>query len=138
MRWPGMEHRITNFPPRRQRINSNYNPPRKSGTGGETGDEARGHGDFRFQEPGDGAIGFGGLSGLLERGFVGIRNARGDIEMNFRDGETGFEFFERDRSAGLEALRRDRKSTRLNSSHPSISYAVFCLKKKKKNFLNST
>src|SRR5438876_6838855 len=27
--------------------------------------------------------------------------------------------------------RRDRKSTRLNSSHPSISYAVFCLKKKK-------
>src|SRR6266581_6708258 len=31
-------------------------------------------------------------------------------------------------------MRRDRKSTRLNSSHPSISYAVFCLKKKKKNF----
>src|SRR5438876_6737983 len=27
---------------------------------------------------------------------------------------------------------QDRKSTRLNSSHPSISYAVFCLKKKKK------
>src|SRR5207249_12318941 len=30
------------------------------------------------------------------------------------------------------ASRRDRKSTRLNSSHVSISYAVFCLKKKKK------
>src|SRR5437868_11354800 len=29
-------------------------------------------------------------------------------------------------------LRIDRKSTRLNSSHVSISYAVFCLKKKKK------
>src|SRR2546430_5120371 len=29
-------------------------------------------------------------------------------------------------------LRRDRKSTRLNSSHSQISYAVFCLKKKKK------
>src|SRR5690242_21125915 len=28
-------------------------------------------------------------------------------------------------------LRQDRKSTRLNSSHMSISYAVFCLKKKK-------
>src|SRR5690348_17549571 len=28
------------------------------------------------------------------------------------------------------AAREDRKSTRLNSSHPSISYAVFCLKKK--------
>src|SRR5699024_10848553 len=30
----------------------------------------------------------------------------------------------------LRALVRDRKSTRLNSSHVSISYAVFCLKKK--------
>src|SRR6266487_5537966 len=30
---------------------------------------------------------------------------------------------------------RDRKSTRLNSSHPSISYAVFCLKKKKNKHL---
>src|SRR3712207_7987643 len=29
------------------------------------------------------------------------------------------------------ALRLDRKSTRLNSSHANISYAVFCLKKKK-------
>src|SRR5690242_2862587 len=29
-------------------------------------------------------------------------------------------------------MQRDRKSTRLNSSHMSISYAVFCLKKKKK------
>src|SRR5207249_11344012 len=40
----------------------------------------------------------------------------------------------------MRSLRRcsisyvpDRKSTRLNSSHVSISYAVFCLKKKKKN-----
>src|SRR2546426_2038716 len=30
-------------------------------------------------------------------------------------------------------LRKDRKSTRLNSSHLVISYAVFCLKKKKRN-----
>src|SRR5690348_17741414 len=37
--------------------------------------------------------------------------------------------------ADVEEVRkdRDRKSTRLNSSHPSISYAVFCLKKKKQN-----
>src|SRR5688572_33509569 len=40
-------------------------------------------------------------------------------------------------SHGTERLRRnrwhsDRKSTRLNSSHSQISYAVFCLKKKKK------
>src|SRR3989449_9086314 len=32
---------------------------------------------------------------------------------------------------------RDRKSTRLNSSHGYISYAVFCLKKKKKQNMNS-
>src|SRR5687768_18067697 len=31
-----------------------------------------------------------------------------------------------------DAVRKDRKSTRLNSSHGYISYAVFCLKKKKK------
>src|SRR2546428_8436108 len=33
--------------------------------------------------------------------------------------------------------RRDRKSTRLNSSHDQISYAVFCLKKKKLQSLSS-
>src|SRR5690242_20872051 len=33
--------------------------------------------------------------------------------------------------------RLDRKSTRLNSSHMSISYAVFCLKKKKQNNLQT-
>src|SRR2546430_10334309 len=32
----------------------------------------------------------------------------------------------------IRATWRDRKSTRLNSSHSQISYAVFCLKKKKK------
>src|SRR2546429_4840020 len=32
----------------------------------------------------------------------------------------------------------DRKSTRLNSSHGYISYAVFCLKKKKKSHMSST
>src|SRR5438270_10524818 len=31
-------------------------------------------------------------------------------------------------------VSRDRKSTRLNSSHSQISYAVFCLKKKKKKY----
>src|SRR5438876_7402651 len=55
---------------------------------------------------------------------------------------------DRRRAVGLRAVslrplgvrgRRlgDRKSTRLNSSHPSISYAVFCLKKKKKNKYHS-
>src|SRR3712207_8827008 len=36
------------------------------------------------------------------------------------------------RRAYEEAAAQDRKSTRLNSSHANISYAVFCLKKKKK------
>src|SRR2546422_4426165 len=37
------------------------------------------------------------------------------------------------RDGGGVAVQRDRKSTRLNSSHGYISYAVFCLKKKKNN-----
>src|SRR3712207_7463967 len=37
----------------------------------------------------------------------------------------------------VEVSTLDRKSTRLNSSHANISYAVFCLKKKKKSILRS-
>src|SRR3712207_8215582 len=36
--------------------------------------------------------------------------------------------------AGQESSGKDRKSTRLNSSHANISYAVFCLKKKIQNY----
>src|SRR2546427_6204822 len=43
---------------------------------------------------------------------------------------------EEGRRAAVRAERGDRKSTRLNSSHSQISYAVFCLKKKKKKMLN--
>src|SRR5690625_5965995 len=35
-------------------------------------------------------------------------------------------------AASIKGIQVDRKSTRLNSSHVAISYAVFCLKKKKK------
>src|SRR5256886_12355215 len=38
-------------------------------------------------------------------------------------------------AGGLQASLGDRKSTRLNSSHSQISYAVFCLKKKNKVLL---
>src|SRR2546430_10246830 len=38
----------------------------------------------------------------------------------------------------IVAAQRDRKSTRLNSSHSQISYAVFCLKKKKDEHRNHT
>src|SRR5690242_21177380 len=52
---------------------------------------------------------------------------RSDELLNFRAGE-GFVVMR----AGSHVDFGDRKSTRLNSSHMSISYAVFCLKKKKK------
>src|SRR5688572_31311818 len=42
-----------------------------------------------------------------------------------------------ERLSGHEFLE-DRKSTRLNSSHSQISYAVFCLKKKKKKKIKTT
>src|SRR3712207_8684876 len=42
------------------------------------------------------------------------------LHNKFRDSGLSFE----------EARKKDRKSTRLNSSHANISYAVFCLKKK--------
>src|SRR2546422_8266745 len=69
--------------------------------------------------------------------FRSLRNLREDAfgafpilagEMRFKQGEADL--------FGL--LRRDRKSTRLNSSHGYISYAVFCLKKKKKKNLCKT
>src|SRR5690625_1585916 len=42
------------------------------------------------------------------------------------------------RLIGLDGITRDRKSTRLNSSHVAISYAVFCLKKKKRHLYNQS
>ena len=45
---------------------------------------------------------------------------------------------EKPTARSLWMKRRDRKSTRLNSSHQIISYAVFCLKKKKINNKNRT
>src|SRR3712207_6899844 len=42
------------------------------------------------------------------------------------------DYLARSRDARGAGLAADRKSTRLNSSHANISYAVFCLKKKKK------
>src|SRR5258708_28710930 len=41
-----------------------------------------------------------------------------------------------DGGLGELPIRRDRKSTRLNSSHQIISYAVFCLKKKTQHYLS--
>src|SRR5690348_18093700 len=68
--------------------------------------------------------------------FVGAE--RDAVErLDLRVGERG----RPDRGAGavleLAVACQDRKSTRLNSSHPSISYAVFCLKKKKQKNKNT-
>src|SRR5260221_10396061 len=52
---------------------------------------------------------------------------RGRLLCMWKDGDHAFH----------DTLPRDRKSTRLNSSHTVISYAVFCLKKKKKEYLTS-
>src|SRR2546428_1126393 len=46
--------------------------------------------------------------------------------------EVDFVLYGRDAIYAIEVKNTDRKSTRLNSSHDQISYAVFCLKKKKK------
>src|SRR6266480_7289687 len=56
---------------------------------------------------------------------------------DFREGDALVGHVNAFRLTGSEDDRPgDRKSTRLNSSHMSISYAVFCLKKKKKNDQN--
>src|SRR2546427_3381335 len=56
---------------------------------------------------------FGGAEMWYGRGGVGIAGTRGSDDIHLPHN-----------------VRRDRKSTRLNSSHSQISYAVFCLKKK--------
>src|SRR3712207_7357147 len=57
---------------------------------------------------------------------------RGPGQMgNKRVTQKGLEVVGVDAERNLLILRGDRKSTRLNSSHANISYAVFCLKKKK-------
>src|SRR5258707_2247113 len=64
---------------------------------------------------------------VLESTASAVRNKNGEVEKLI--------IVNRDVSERrlLEKQFLDRKSTRLNSSHANISYAVFCLKKKKKN-----
>src|SRR2546430_3597723 len=61
---------------------------------------------------------------IFEAQLPGVANEATDQLRQFLDGQL--------RAAGeIDRLGADRKSTRLNSSHSQISYAVFCLKKKK-------
>src|SRR3712207_8878392 len=75
------------------------------------------------------------LAGLDEQvGREALDRLVGDADE--RDVDPGHRAADADAGLGqrqqLVAADRDRKSTRLNSSHANISYAVFCLKKKKK------
>src|SRR2546430_7379252 len=56
-------------------------------------------------------------------GKVGWQNDRTDLDLSYTYADTRL-------FGNGAAPLRDRKSTRLNSSHSQISYAVFCLKKK--------
>src|SRR5437899_3996948 len=58
------------------------------------------------------------------------RAENGGIEVEGRLGLGGVQ----QRSRRIEIVELDRKSTRLNSSHLGISYAVFCLKKKTRRY----
>src|SRR5256885_2793993 len=58
--------------------------------------------------------------------------ALGDHTLDARGSKSLHDFGSAARQV-LRQAQQDRKSTRLNSSHLVISYAVFCLKKKKKN-----
>src|SRR5947209_12184025 len=83
----------------------------------------------------------------LFRSHVSVRPAGGRRLLGLRLGGSAvlLQPQDRTRAPGQGAFRRlfgrsagDRKSTLLNSSHANISYAVFCLKKKKKTRQNKT
>src|SRR5690606_26508377 len=96
------------------------------------------HGPFRRQERVGGLTRAGGKDHVLGLGAHKL----GHIAPRSFNDPPGYPAFCMDggRIGGIErshhrltrrAEKRDRKSTRLNSSHVKISYAVFCLKKKK-------
>src|SRR5690348_15144254 len=73
---------------------------------------------------------------LFELSLVSREEVPGGLRLEVHPGSAGalrsLVDIERDCCSWITFELEDRKSTRLNSSHPSISYAVFCLKKKKK------
>ena len=76
------------------------------------------------------------FKGNKDRIYMNYDNFPNDVKPGERllldDGKLIFEILKTDKKQ--EVLAKDRKSTRLNSSHVVISYAVFCLKKNKKTF----
>src|SRR5688500_20059423 len=79
-----------------------------------------------------------GSVGQVRRGVGEVRRAREQLAGGIVDRDVPWVAANHDPAEGARvgdgavAVREDRKSTRLNSSHLVISYAVFCLKKKKK------
>src|SRR5690606_7556333 len=75
---------------------------------------------------------FGGMMGILEvdRQWLALFGFENAWSFEVAGAVKGLIVTESGRAVGFNPL--DRKSTRLNSSHVKISYAVFCLKKKKK------
>src|SRR2546430_13492580 len=73
-----------------------------------------------------------------ERSAAGERAARERRVAAFREEPCGMHGPARGDVQHDDVGGRDRKSTRLNSSHSQISYAVFCLKKKKYHTCSST
>src|SRR3712207_8116237 len=74
----------------------------------------------------DQLVGLRGLEDLLEA----LPDARGRSDAEERHALRDRRTFHLAPAQLLHRRREDRKSTRLNSSHANISYAVFCLKKK--------
>src|SRR3712207_8746180 len=79
----------------------------------------------------------------LFRSYFPEIKVNGTYEANMGDPETLKKFIEfgknnykADKYVLIMSNHGDRKSTRLNSSHANISYAVFCLKKKKYNMFD--
>src|SRR5687768_18013280 len=81
-----------------------------------------------FRSPG----GAGASDGPCAADPAGVEAARGSAAAEPADRDAGDSGRCARATVGAQR-RRDRKSTRLNSSHGYISYAVFCLKKKKYN-----
>src|SRR5438034_8107981 len=108
-------------PRRRERARRRRIPPRAGETRVRAGGPLHPGSRPRTSRGGEGAP--SGVSRRRRRGLAVPRLLR-------EQGEAGDDRVRGPR--GGDQPRRDRKSTRLNSSHTVISYAVFCLKKKKK------
>src|SRR3712207_8752703 len=80
------------------------------------------------------AVGVGAEAVQLEGELDGLGDALdGQVADDGPVGTVGADLGRAERHVGVVAHVEDRKSTRLNSSHANISYAVFCLKKKKEH-----